>query len=1133
MYVNFTALRCTLPSCVRIKLWRIMKLSFFLVFAFCLQASAVTLAQRVTLSKTNATLAATLEDIRKQSGMSLLCDAELINEANRVTLNLKNVTVDQALQKTLAGQPFSYQINNKTIVIFSKNKPAAEKKQPIKITGKVTDNNNQPIAGATVRIKNTQQAVATDFNGVYNIDVPDENAVLVFTFVGFSPQEIPVSNRTTINVRMTEVNSKLNEIVVIGYGTTTRANITTSVAKVDPQKVPQAANSNVTDLLFGRAAGVQASQTSSQPGGAVSISVRGRNGSPLYVVDGVVYPSNSLDPANGSIAGETNGVNRGGLGNLNPDDIESIEILKDASAAIYGVNAANGVVLITTKKGKKGGMNVSYDGSYSVVKNYPYLKPLNATQYETLFDEFTMDQYLATKGMQPFGSSAASGFTPKYSSAQIAAAGVGTNWLSQVLQTGSINNHNLTVNGGTDKTTYFFSGGFFDQDGTVKKSGMKKFTGRANLSFNLTKFLTLNTNFSGNTNQFANGSVGGQTGGSGTQGFSMLQAALGYPANVPLKDANGNNSQFALIPNPVALQEVTDNTYYHALDANISADFKIIPDHLTAHVLFGDHYEAANRNFFVPSDVFYFQQNLSRASVNYNNRENQTYEGTVSYKNDLTKWINLDAVAGMGQYRSYYNAFGSQGSGAPDAFTYTTLGAETGNLGISSNESRTTLRSYFARANFNLLNRYLIGASWRYDGYSFFFPQNKYASFPSVSVGWKINDEPFFKNVTAVDLLKIRASIGTTGQTIAGGAAYGYYASDGNIIYFNNGATDYATIIKQQNDNPNLHWQKTINKNIGLDFGFLKGRINGSFDVFRDDLTELLAYAPTAPLSIFPSAPVNGGHQIRTGYEFSLNTDNVHAKNFDWSTVINVSHYFYRWQTQFPFTALQSYQSATDPVDEWYFFKTNGLLQIGQAVPASQPAGAKLPGDPIYVDKNGDGKITAADIYKLNPDPKISAGFGNTFRYNQFDLTVFFYGQFGGTATNYNYVWGDPTGIASQNQSGTIQALDVWTPNNTTGTRPGVNYIENSLGLPVGTNINYQSTNFVRCRNITLGYSFNSAGINKFAKSLRIFADVQNAFIVTKFKGGDPEVYYSGYSKGGYAPYPMARTFSFGVRAGF
>ena len=340
----------------------------------------------------------------------------------------------------------------------------------------ISKDDNNTLPGVTVSIKNTSTGTVADLNGKYTINAPI-GAVLVFSFVGYQTLEQTVTG-STLNATLSTQAHGLNEVVVIGYGTTTRANISTAVSKIDPKNVPQAANSSVNDLLFGRAAGVDAVQSSSQPGGAVNISIRGRTGNPLYVVDGVVYPNSSLDPSNGSIAGETNGVDRGGLANINPDDIESIEILKDASAAIYGVNAANGVVLITTKKGKNGRMNINYDGSYSVIKNYPYLTPLNATQYETLFDEFTKDQYLATNNMAPFGTATPSGFTPKYSDAQIASAGVGTNWLSKMLQTGNIDNHNLTINGGTEKTTYFFSGGFFDQNGTVANSALKKFTGR-------------------------------------------------------------------------------------------------------------------------------------------------------------------------------------------------------------------------------------------------------------------------------------------------------------------------------------------------------------------------------------------------------------------------------------------------------------------------------------------------------------------------------------------------------------------------------------------------------------------------------------------------------------------------------
>ncbi len=986
------------------------------------------------------------------------------------------------------------------------------------------------IPGATISIKNTANGVAADPSGKYSIKAT-KGATLVFSAVGYESVQTVV-NGPALNVSLATKQNTLNDVLVIGYGTTTRANVTTSVSKVDPKTIPQDANSSVPELLFGRASGVSAQQSSTQPGGDVEISIRGR-GAPLYVVDGVIFPNDGLEPTAGSVDPGTNGVSRGALAGLNPSDIESIEVLKDASAAIYGVNAANGVVLITTKKGKSGKISVNLDLSHSFVNNSSYLKPLDATQYETLFNTFQKDQYLGANLMAPYGPNTPSGIpTPKYSDSQIASAGTGTNWLDQIFRPGFIDNDNLSISGGTDKTTYYFSGGYFNQLGTVQGSALTKFTGRANLSFKLTKFLTLNTNFTGNQNTYQNSSSGGQSDGSGGQGFGIVQDALAYPANLPIY-TNGVLSTFGTISNPVGMLQVQDHSHYHALSTNISADFKIIPSVLTGHLLFGDNYEDATRDFFVPSTVFFYQQFLSRASLNYNDRDNQTLEATMTYKKDLTKFLNLDVVGGVGQYLNKYSSFNSQGTGAEDGLGTTNLGAETANIAINSNQTSNTLRSYFGRGTFNFLDRYILSVSLRDDGYSLFFPNNKYALFPAASLGWKINDEPFFKDVSVIDLLKLRASVGVTGQTI-GSAAYGGYSPNGDNIYLAGGA-EYVTISKYAIDNPDLTWEKTINKDLGLDYGILKDKISGSVDFFRDDITNIInTTAPTAPLSQFFTQTVNGGHQYREGYDVSVYTHNITTSGFDWTTTLNASHYVYKWEDQYAFTVLQPYQSITDAVNEIYYFKTEGLLKPGQAVPPSQPTtgGANLPGSPIFVDRNGDGKLDYHDVYKMNPDPKISIGFGNTFRYKQFDLTVFFYGQFGGHATNYNNAWGDPNAIASGTQNGTIQALNVFSSANPGGTRPGVNYVESAVGLLVPSDLNLASTDFVRLRNLTFGYTLNSTAVNKFARSIRIFADAQNLFIITNYKGVDPEVTYQSV-KGGYAPYPPTRTISLGVKASF
>lgn len=999
------------------------------------------------------------------------------------------------------------------------------------VSGKVTDANNQPLAKVSIVVKNHPNAAAvSDDKGLFSIAAASGD-VLVFTMVGYQASEVKVGRQTNLSVSLTQTAANLSDVIIVGYGTSSRQNITTAVAKIDPKTVPQAANSSVGELLFGRAPGLNVQQSSTQPGGLINLSIRGQ-GAPLIVVDGVIFPNDALDPTGGQVEPGTNGVSRGALQNLNPSDIESIEVLKDASASIYGVNAANGVILITTKKGRSGAMNVTLNASHSFINNNAYLKPLNATQYETLFDTFQQDQYLGTHNMAPYGANPPSGLpTPKYSAAQISAAGAGTNWLDQIFQKGYIDNDNLSISGGSEKVTYFFSGGFFNQQGTLKGSAMTKYTGRSNLSFNLAKWVTLNTNVTGSNNAYQNSSSGGQFDGSGPQGFGIIQAALGFPANVPVY-TNGALSTFSIISNPVGLLKVQDNTSYHSLDANISADFKILPSGLTGKLLFGDNYEHAVRDFFVPSSIFFYQQYLSRASLNYNDRENQTLEASLNYKKQFGDWLNMDLVAGAGQYISKFSSFTSGGTGAQDGLGTTDLAAETGNIAIASNKTVNTTHSYFGRGTFGFLDRYLLTASLRDDGYSLFYPGNKFALFPAVSVGWKINNESFLKKADAINLLKLRASIGVTGQTI-GSAAYGGYAPNGDNVYL--GGQEYVTISQYAMDNPNLTWQKTINKNLGLDFGFLGNRINGTVDVFRNDITNLLSTsAPTPPLAPLFTQTVNGAHQVRTGYEFSINTRNFVRRDFEWSTVLNVSHYYYRWQDRFPFAVLQAYQSRTDAVDERYYFKTKGLLKPGDKVPASQPTtgGASLPGSPVFVDRNGDGKLDANDVYKLNADPKIGLGFGNTFRYKQLDLSLFFYGQFGGHGTNYNYAWGDPVSILSASQNGTTGAFNVYSSSNAKGNRPSVNYVESAVGLLVGSDLNLVSTDFVRLRNLELGYRFTGRSVSKIFRSLRLYVDAQNLFIITKFQGGDPEVTYQSV-KGGYAPYPTARTISIGLTAGF
>ncbi|MEO6329941.1 MAG: SusC/RagA family TonB-linked outer membrane protein [Ginsengibacter sp.] len=905
-----------------------------------------------------------------------------------------------------------------------------------------------------------------------------------------------------------------------------------SIAKVDPKNVPQAANNSVAQLLFGRAAGLRVVQQSAEPGGDINLAIRGR-GNPLIVVDGITMPYEGLEPGIGNITrGELNGVRRGGFAGLNPDDIESIEVLKDASASIYGVAAANGVILITTKKGVAGKSNITYDGSRSVVKNMAYFEPLNASQYMKYYNEFKKDQYLKSNNMAPFGPNAASGFVASYTDAQIQGAGAGTRWLDYILRDGSIDNHTVAVNGGTDQVTYYFSGNYFNQVGTVNKSGLQKYSGKMNLSVKLSKFLTLSTNINATRSNYQNSTAGWQQGGAGGQDYGALQAALNYPASIPVYDATGKYSLTTLntTGNPVSLLNIVDKTFYNSLFANISLDITIIPKLLSGKILYGNNTDQASRNFFIPSTTYFDQQFRTRGALTQSYRQYQTSEAYLTLKKSFSNFVNIDAVAGVGQYPRDSYGFTEEAKDMKDAIGTTALSSGK-EFNVSSYNTYDKKRSYFSRASFDFLDRYVVSASYRYDGYSNFFPQNKYAGFPGVSIAWKASNESFLKNIRSIGLLKLRASIGVVGNLDLAALAYATFIPDPSVISFNDGSTNYTAYYQNALNHESLQWPKTIMKNLGLDFSLIKDKISGSLDWFKDDLTRILAYGNTGPLSFISTEPVNGAHQVRQGWEIGLNTNNYRSSTFEWNSIINISHSKWTWKERFPNTDLPQGAQIADPVNAIYAFQTNGLLQIGQTASTYQPGGAKQPGSPIFADINGDKKLDASDVVRYAVDPKASLGFGNTLRYKNVDVSVFFYAQYGGYGYNYNRQWSDPANVLA-GSGGVVEEAYVWTTSNPSGNLPGIAYNESALGLIAGVDTRLEKTDFVRCRNITLGYTLNFGTIAKYVKNLRLYADVQNAFIITNYKIGDPELLTRGV-KGAPAPYPMARTFSFGLKASF
>ena len=456
--------------------------------------------------------------------------------------------------------------------------------QSNKVTGRVVDAQGEPVIGASVVVKGQAKGVVTDVDGVYTIDA-DKGETLQFSFIGYRTIQKSVS-KSTMDVVMTEDANVLNEVIATGYGAVSRKNLTTAIDKVKGDDVIKTGTTNMSQMLMGRAAGLQATVSSAQPGGGVSINIRG-GGEPLYVVDGVVMPSDALEGSSGGTnTVMPSSVNRSGLAGLNPEDIESIEVLKDASAAIYGINAANGVILITTKSGKKGKMKVSYEGSLSTVSNYKYIESLNAADYMNYVNVFKKEQYLYNNKMAPYGPNAYDGGNDDaYTAAQIGAA-QNTDWASYILKNGSISSHNVTVQGGADRLTYYLSGNYYQQNGTVANSSYERFVLRANIGAQVFKWLKVTTTLNYNKNNNNNGLVGGTTAGRGAQASGALTAALAYPSNLPLKNDNGQYYAFSTIPNAVGMLDITNRSYSDGFNANFAFDFTIIPEMLKARALY-------------------------------------------------------------------------------------------------------------------------------------------------------------------------------------------------------------------------------------------------------------------------------------------------------------------------------------------------------------------------------------------------------------------------------------------------------------------------------------------------------------------------------------------------------------------
>ncbi|MDF7820816.1 TonB-dependent receptor [Runella sp. MFBS21] len=1016
------------------------------------------------------------------------------------------------------------------------------------VTGKVIDETNSPLPGVSIVLKGTQKGTVTDGNGQFKLDVPDANATLIFSFVGYEPQEIAVGNQTSINLTLKSDSKVLEEIVVIGYGTLKKSDLTGAVGSVKADQLLERPAPSLTQALAGRMPGVQVNTNSGRPGGRTTIRVRGfssinSSNNPLYVVDGVMLPQGNQNQFSSAID------------YINPNDIVSVEVLKDASStAIYGARGANGVILVTTKKGKAGEGTVTYNADFSVNTIGPNRpEVLNAKQYLAVED-------LAWANMakyDPVGWAAGKWayLNPKLrrTDPRIFDANgnplYDTDWFKETSQHKLSQNHQLGFSGGNERTQYSFSLGYRDDQGLLKTSYMKRYSGRFTIDDQIKKWLKVGGTLSYN-NQSEN---------IVDQGDAVARQIVEDFPFMPTQYADGtyaNNRDYPYAEGTMSsLHRLMGRKYILNTQTTIGSMYSNInlAKGLEMRTVFGINVQTQENNQSQTRTL-----NIGgNGNASTSNRKESFWslENYLTYNKQIGDKHSLTALLGISwQETNAFSMSASINNFATDYFGFNNLGAGATNPSVGSGASRFAFNSYFGRINYTLSNKYLLTVTGRADGSSKFGENHKFAFFPSGALAWRVSEEEFMKDNSVISNLKLRTSFGLTGNSeIPAYSSLSLLSSNYATIY--NDARVSGTGISRL-ANPDLRWEKTAQADVGAEISLFKGRVSIEADYYYRKTTDMLLDAPVPRTSGYATIRKNIGSMENKGFEFGLNTINIDRGGFQWNTTFNIS--FNRnkvlslatpsdiFNVGGPnFTNPTNIIRIGEPVGSFW-----GLTRLGVWSEAEREEAAKftsyrngltiLPGDIKYLDVNGDKAITDADRSIIgNGSPKFWGAMSNTLRYRSFDLTLELQFSYGNDVMLMNlHPSEDRQALANSYTS----VLNAWTPQNQNtmiaeirDTRAG--YVTNvdSWWIKDGS--------FLRGRNLLLGYTFPNQVTSKLKLSrLRVYATAQNFFLLVKDKiVGDPEVTPTNQGDGNSAfsqgmiwhNYPKPTTYMLGIQVGF
>jgi len=1077
-----------------ISLFAILLLTLFPAFAANGQNT------RINLDLKSTPLSEVLQKIEEQCNYTFVYNASSIDVSQKVTVNYNNNTLTEVLSGLLDEKNIKYEFVKEKIVLTPKEQkkeglPVKNLQEEKKISGTVTDaGNGSTIPGVSIVVKGSVKGTVTDIDGNYSILVPDNLSVLVFSYIGYQKVEI-LAGKPVINISLRPVATQLEEIVVVGYGSSSRKLLTSSISTIKAEELAEYPISNIDQALQGKSTGVQVVSNSGTPGGGISVRVRGissinAGSNPLYVVDGIPIITGNYGQI--GFSGQT--INA--ISDINPNDIESISVLKDASATtIYGSRASNGVILITTKKGVAEKTKINFSSYYGVQQVGKKLDMLNAREFMDYKNE----------------ASIAAGGLPVYSQEEIDNNTIDTDWLNEVLGTAPIANYELSASGGSKATKFYVSGNYFTQTGTLIGTAYERLSGRANLDFKVNERINMGTNigisYSINDRKEGDQSLN-----------SPLANAIAMPAIYPVYNEDGTYNDDGPFANPVSIGNLHTNTGYAFRNiSSIYADIKLMQG-LTFHTKWGaDYYNLREHTYDPPT---------TRQGGKYNglgiessaNVINVVSNNIVKYFTEINNKHRLNALVGYSfesyQHRSSY----LRGQDFPNENFQYIASAATITEGSTSALDR-GLNSFFGEVKYDINYKYLFTLSGRYDGSSKFGENNRYGFFPAASAAWRISEENFF-NLDVVNDFKLRASYGLTGNDGIPDFAYMNLYSSGANYQFNPG------IYPSQLPNPDLKWESTAQFDIGFDLSMLGSRILLTFDYYNKQTKDLLLYRPVPPSSGFGSYISNIGEMKNNGIELLL-AAKILESDFKWGLTTNFSlnrNEVTKLYNDQPIDQIGRGENSVRvgyPIGIFYNYESLGV----------DPS----TGDIVFKDVDGDGVITENDRTIIgDPNPDFIGALTNNFSYKGFMLSVelqYTYGNdiFNGTRRYIESMKG---------QDNQLRAITGrWR-------EPGdIAQIPRATNADLNNNDRASSRfiedgSYLRFKTIRLSYNFQGGALQKMKiGKLELYVVAQNLFTITNYSGMDPEVNYAGNDDLRYGTdfftYPSAQSFSAGINVQF